>query len=242
MTPEVLGIRAPNPGPYTLSGTNSWIVGRDPAWVIDPGPDLDEHLDALVAAVAARGGAGGIAITHDHPDHVEGVAALRERLGGPPLAAARLPAAGVRLVDGERYGPLLAVATPGHSPDHFAFIAGRICFSGDTVLGEGSVFVGPEPGAMASYLASLRRLRELPLDRICPGHGPEVSDPIARLDEQIAHRLEREARLVAALAAGARTEDELLAAAWDDVPEALRPAAAYTLAAHLDKLRAEGRL
>jgi glyoxylase-like metal-dependent hydrolase (beta-lactamase superfamily II) len=242
MSPEVLRIRADNPGPLTLSGTNTWVVGREPAWIIDPGPNLDEHLDAVASAVLERGGAGGIAVTHDHPDHVDGLTGLRVRLGREvPVAAVRLPGADVRLRDGAVFGPLRAVATPGHAPDHMAFVAGDHGFSGDTVLGEGSVFVAPEPGAMAAYLHGLRRLRSLGLERICPGHGPEISDPGAKLDEYLAHRLDRERRLLRALEAGARSEAELLDAAWSDVPAALRGAAAITLAAHLGKLREEGR-
>jgi glyoxylase-like metal-dependent hydrolase (beta-lactamase superfamily II) len=110
------------------------------------------------------------------------------------------------------------------------------------VLGQGSVFIAPDPGAMAGYLAGLRRLRERGLTLLCPGHGPVVRDPTAKLDEYIAHRLERERRLVAALDAGLRTVGELLDRVWDDAPSVLRPAAALTLAAHLDKLDEEGRL
>lgn len=239
---EVERIRAENPGPFTLSGTNTWILGRDPAWVVDPGPLLDEHLDAVTAAVAARGGAGGIAITHDHADHVEGVAALLERLGDVPVAAARYVGAGVRVGDGDAFGPLRVVATPGHAPDHLAFVAGAVCCSGDAVLGEGSVFVAPGPGAMAGYLAALERLLGMGLERILPGHGPPVEDPRVKLAEYLAHRRERERRLLEALAGGARSERELLDAVWDDVPHALRGAAAVTLAAHLGKLEEEGRL
>ena len=105
--------------------------------MVDPGPDLPDHLDAVAEAVAARGGAGGIAITHDHADHVEGVAALRERLGAPPVAADRFAGADVRLGDGDRFGPLLAIAVPGHAEDHLAFAAGPVCFTGDAVLGRG---------------------------------------------------------------------------------------------------------
>ena len=101
---DIARMRAENPGPFTLSGTNTWVVGRDPAWVIDPGPDLAEHLDAVVAEVEARGGAGGIAVTHDHLDHVEGVRPLRDRLGRPPVAAARF-AADVRLAEGDALRP-----------------------------------------------------------------------------------------------------------------------------------------
>ena len=239
--PGVTRIRAENPGPFTLSGTNTWVVGRDPAWVVDPGPALDDHLDAVAAEVTARGGAGGIAITHDHQDHVEGVLALAERLGGPPVAAVRYAGATVRLADGDAFGPLRAMALPGHAPDHAVFLWEDVCFSGDAVLGEGSVFIAPDPGALAGYLEGLRRLRAAGLALICPGHGPEVTDPAAKLDQYIAHRLDRERRLVAALESGVRGEQALLDAVWDDVPPALRGAAAVTLAAHLGKLRDEGR-
>jgi glyoxylase-like metal-dependent hydrolase (beta-lactamase superfamily II) len=227
-------VRARNPGPLTLSGTNTWVIGRDPAWVVDPGPALPEHLTAVADEVRARGGAGGIAVTHGHADHSEGVEELRVRLGGVPVGSV-----GEGLGDGEAFGPLTAFSVPGHADDHLAFVAGRVCFSGDAVLGEGSVFVEAD---LAGYLAALERLRALDLALICPGHGPPVWDPAAKLDGYLAHRREREERLLAALAEGRRTTDELLDAAWDDAPAALRPAAALTLGAHLEKLRAEGRL
>ncbi len=231
-------LRADNPSPYTLDGTNTWVIGRDPAWVVDPGPALDAHLDAVAAEVAARGGAGGIALTHDHDDHAEGVAALRERLGGPPVAAARFPGE-VELADGDEFGPLRAVAIPGHADDHLAFVAGAAAFTGDAVLGQGSVFV---TNRLGEYLAALERLRGLGLALLCPGHGPPVWDPEAKLGEYLAHRAERERMLLAALEAGARTQDELLDAAWPDAPATLRGAAALTLRAHAAKLADEGRL
>jgi glyoxylase-like metal-dependent hydrolase (beta-lactamase superfamily II) len=224
-------VRAGNPGPYTLTGTNTWVLGRDPAWVVDPGPALAEHLDAVAAVVAARGGAGGIAVTHGHADHVEGLDGLRERVGDVPALTG---AAG-----GDVLGPLRALALPGHTDDHVVFVADRVAFTGDAVLGEGSVFV---TGALARYLDGLRRLRTLNLAVLCPGHGPPVWDVRDRLDAYVAHRLDRERRLLAALERGLRTEDELLDAAWDDAPAALRPAAAVTLRAHMEKLRAEGRV
>jgi glyoxylase-like metal-dependent hydrolase (beta-lactamase superfamily II) len=234
-------VRAANPGPFTLSGTNTWIVGRDPAWTIDPGPALGEHLDAVTTEIEARGGLGGILLTHDHADHAEAVPQLRARFPQAPLAAAR-GEVDERLAEGTRFGPFEAVETPGHAPDHLAFISGRTAFTGDAVLGEGSVFVFPYPGALAAYLAGLERLRARELDLLLPGHGAPVTDPEAKLDEYVAHRLERERRLLAALDAGKRTTDELLDEVWDDAPPALRPAAAWTLAAHLDKLDQEGRL
>ena len=239
---DVALVRADNPGPFTLSGTNTWLFGREPTWVIDPGPAIGAHVEAVLDEAERRGGIGGIALTHDHADHAASVAALRERAGAPPLAAMRPGLGTVTLADDEAFGPLRAVATPGHAPDHVAFVAGEVCFTGDAVLGEGSVFIAPDPGAMSGYLTGLRRLRALPLALICPGHGPPVADPAGKLDEYVAHRLDRERRLLAALDRGLRSEDELLDAAWDDAPAALRSAAAVTLRAHLDKLREEGRL
>ena len=236
-------VRADNPSPFTLQGTNTWLVGRDPCYVVDPGPALPAHLERVLADARERGGVGGIALTHDHPDHADGATALREAAGGNmPVAAARAPQADVRLADGDAFGPLVAIATPGHAPDHLAFAAGRALFSGDAILGHGSVFVFPDPGALRGYLAALERLQALDLEVICPGHGPLVLDPAAKLREYREHRLARERRLVRALDAGARTVDDLLDRAWADAPSALRPAAMVTLAAHLDKLAEEGRL
>lgn len=224
---DVALVRADNPGPLSLSGTNTWLLDRHPCWVVDPGPALDAHLDAIAAAAALRGGVGGIALTHDHVDHVEGLPGLLERVGDVPVAR-----------DGE-LGPLRALPTPGHSPDSVTWIAGAAAFTGDTVLGEGSVFVS---GQLGEYLEALERLRALRPALLLPGHGDPVTDPAARIGELIAHRLERERRLLAALDRGARTVDELLDDAWSDAPPALRPAAALTLAAHLDKLERDGRL
>jgi glyoxylase-like metal-dependent hydrolase (beta-lactamase superfamily II) len=235
-------ITAENPGPFTLQGTNTWLVGADPCWIVDPGPLIESHLERVFDGAHRRGGIGGIALTHDHPDHADAAVALRARAGGVPLAAARFAAADLRLRDGDAFGPFTAVATPGHAPDHLAFMAGDTCFSGDAVLGWGSVFVAPDPGALRGYLAGLERLQALAPATICPGHGPVVTDPAAKLAEYLAHRREREARLVAALGDGLRSPEELLDRVWDDVPVALRPAAAVTLAAHLDKLAEEGRL
>lgn len=131
---DVVGIRAANPGPFTLTGTNSWIVGREPAWLIDPGPALADHLDALSAEIESRGGLGGIALTHDHVDHSEAVPAMRTRFRDAPLLAARGDV-DVVLVDGSIFGPLVAVQTPGHAVDHLAFLYGDVGLSGDAVLG-----------------------------------------------------------------------------------------------------------
>ena len=238
---DLVGIRAANPGPFTLSGTNSWIVGRAPAWLVDPGPSLDEHVDKLRAEIDQRGGLGGVALTHDHPDHTGAVAPIRAHYPEARLAAARGDV-DVKLTGGDTFGPLEVIATPGHATDHVAFVLGTAALTGDAVLGEGSVFVSPYPGSLAAYLDGLKRLKARSLSVLCPGHGPVVHDPQAKLDQYLKHRLDRELRLLAALNSGKRSVDELLDDAWSDAPPQLRPAATVTLAAHLDKLDDEGRL
>ena len=224
--PGVKLVVAPNPSPLTLGGTNTWLVG---GWVVDPGPADEGHLATVRDAV---GSIEGIVLTHSHLDHSEGA----PELGLEP----------VRPADGDRVGPFSAIATPGHSADSVCLLYERVLFTGDTVLGEGSVFVAPGDGSLASYLRSLGRLLELDLEAICPGHGPVVRDPAAKLREYRDHRLDREARVVAALDAGARTQDELLAQAWSEVDFSVHPllraAGGATLAAHLEKLAGEGRL
>jgi glyoxylase-like metal-dependent hydrolase (beta-lactamase superfamily II) len=223
-------VRADNPSPLTLSGTNTWVVGR---WVVDPGPALERHIDAVATEVAARGGAEGIALTHDHADHVEGLDGLLSRVGDVPVVSARAGAS-----EGDVFGPLRVLGLPGHSDDHLAFVAGRAGFTRDAVLGEGSVFVSSD---LAGYLDGLRRLRALDLEVLCPGHGPPVWEVRGKLDEYLEHRLDRERRLLEALSRGLRSEDELLDAVWSDAPAGLRPVAALSLRAHLEKLREEGR-
>lgn len=232
---DILRLRAPNPGPFTLSGTNTWILGHRPAWVVDPGPLIGSHVGQLFAAIDARGGLGGIALTHDHADHAEAIDTLRQRHPAP-LAAGR-GEVDVPLSEGARFGPFEAVATPGHSPDHFALVADGACFTGDAVLGDGSVFISPDPGAMSGYLAALTRLRmRKDFEVLCPGHGPAVWDASSKLEEYVEHRLARENALLSALGEGRRSVQDLLDAVWSDVPAVLRPLATVTLAAHLDKL------
>ena len=219
----VVRVRASNPSALTLDGTNTYVVG---AWIVDPGPSDSEHLAAIHAAAPAIEG---VVLTHGHADHAEAA----------PLLGAPVFQPG----DGETAGPFTAIATPGHSADSVCLVLDeRICFAGDTVLGTGSVFIAPGEGSLSAYLASLRRLRSLPLEVLCPGHGPYVWDPAAKLDEYVAHRLERERRLVDALDAGLRTRDELLDSAWSDAPAELRYFAGLSLASHLEKLDEEGRL
>jgi glyoxylase-like metal-dependent hydrolase (beta-lactamase superfamily II) len=213
----------------TLAGTNTYLYGADPCVVIDPGPDIASHLDAVRAAAEQRGGIGIVLLTHGHGDHAEG--------------AGRFDAEVILPADGEEHGGLRAIATPGHAPDHVCLMtADGVCFSGDLVLGEGSTFVPPDGGSLAAYMDSLRRMQAEPIELICPGHGPWIADPAAKLAEYVEHREMRERRLLAALERGARSRAALLAEAWSDVPAEMREAAAMVMQAHLDKLAAEGRL
>lgn len=224
-------MRADNPSPLTLDGTNTYVAD---GWVVDPGPDDDAHLRAVLDA--AGGAIEGIVLTHIHLDHSAGAAALARMVGGVPV---------LHPGGGDGSGPFDVVPSPGHSPDSVCLVRERVCFTGDTVLGEGSVFIPGDGGGLAGYLAALERLRQMDLEAICPGHGPVVWEPAERVAHYIDHRLERERRVIDAIKAGARTDDEILDAAWSDAPldlPMIRAAAAATLQAHLDKLRDEGRL
>ncbi len=254
--PDVQRIVAPNPGPMTLEGTNTYVVGSDPAWVIDPGPAIEGHIEAVRAVAESRGGIGATLITHAHLDHAEGAAMLGAEViwggraavdEGAALAAARSETT-VREVRGSAprpdsdAGPFRVIATPGHADDHVVFVRDGVCFCGDLILGEGSSIVPPQAagGSLADYMRSLERVAELDPQLLCPGHGPWITDPAARIAEYREHRLDRERRLVAALEAGERSRRALQAAVWDDVPERLQPAAALAMQAHLEKLAGEG--
>ncbi len=243
---EILRVVAPNPGPMTLEGTNTYLYGSGPCAVIDPGPDVSSHLDAVRAAADERGGIGLILLTHGHGDHSEGAEALATQA----VTRRALEAGGaawkpevVLPGDGDEHSGLRAIATPGHAPDHVCLMTGDgVCFSGDLVLGTGSTFVPPDGGSLAAYMDSLRRMQAEPIELICPGHGPWVTEPAAKLAEYVEHREMRERRLLAAMERGERSRKALLDDAWSDVPPELREAAAMVMQAHLDKLAAEGRL
>lgn len=230
---------APNPGPMTLDGTNTYVLGRDPTTVLDPGPQDEGHIEAIREAGAERGGIGAVLLTHSHGDHSDGV----KLLGIAPTPIA----------DGEASMGITALATPGHAADHLCFLlapghpaapdaTGTICFAGDLILGSGSTIVPPreQGGSMSEYLDSLRKLAPLDLEVIYPGHGPVIDDPASKIAEYIEHRESREHRLVEALDDGERSRMRLLERVWDDVPAELRPMAAYAMQAHLEKLAEEG--
>jgi glyoxylase-like metal-dependent hydrolase (beta-lactamase superfamily II) len=213
----------------TLEGTNTYLYGADPCVVIDPGDEDAGHLDAIRAAAAQRGGIGLVLLTHSHSDHTAGA----DQLGAEVV----LPS------DAEVHGGLTALATPGHAADHVAFMsADGVCFSGDLVLGLGSTIVPPGGNSLAAFMDSLALLQAQEIELMCPGHGPWITDPAAKLAEYVEHREMRERRLLAALEDGERSRAALLTAAWDDVPLELLPMAAMAMEAHLEKLEAAGRL
>jgi glyoxylase-like metal-dependent hydrolase (beta-lactamase superfamily II) len=227
--PEVLKIVAPNPGPMTLEGTNTYVFGSDPCVVIDPGSEDPGHLDSIRAAAADRGGIGLVLLTHSHGDHTEGADQLE--------ADVVLPSGG------EEHFGLRALATPGHAEDHVCFLTETgVCFSGDLVLGLGSTIVPPGGNSLAAFMDSLALLQGQEIELIAPGHGPWITDPAAKLAEYVEHRQMRERRLLESLGTGERSRASLLATVWDDIPIELLPMAAMAMEAHLEKLEAEGRL
>jgi glyoxylase-like metal-dependent hydrolase (beta-lactamase superfamily II) len=240
----IVRVLAPNAGLRELEGTNTWVVGRWPAAVIDPAVDDPGHLSEVLEAA---GRIDAIVLTHDHPDHAPGARTLASWTGAPILAAR--PAEGMeRLRDGRVLRmpgvAITAVATPGHSPDHIAFLLedGRCLFTGDAVLGRGTSVIDPPDGDLAQYLRSLQRMRDLAPRTIYPGHGPVVLDAVAKLDEYLEHRAMREEQVLSGLGNGPRTAEELVPAIYGEYPAELHPLAARSVMAHLLKLEAEGRV
>jgi glyoxylase-like metal-dependent hydrolase (beta-lactamase superfamily II) len=240
---SIVRILAPNPSVYTLEGTNTWVLGDDPTIVIDPGPEIPEHL-AEVASAAGHVAA--VLVTHDHPDHAPGAAAFAERVGAP-LHALRLTGA-ERLRDRQtfRSGPLevVAIATPGHTVDHVAFWVeeGAALFTGDAVLGRGTSFIDPPEGDLAQYLRSLRRMLDLGPRTIYPGHGPVVLQAREKLREYLDHRAERERQVLAALEDGPATIPEIVETIYSGYPKEVHALAGRSVLSHLLKLEREGRV
>ncbi|GER85126.1 MAG: MBL fold metallo-hydrolase [Thermogemmatispora sp.] len=247
-------VLAPNPSVMTGPGTNTIVVGEETtgALVIDPAVDDPAYLEQVIAAGEARGGIRRILITHGHPDHCGGAAALRTRLGVPVLAFSRagMALADEELEDGARLAAgddtLRAIYTPGHRFDHLCFLLERagILFAGDLLAGVGTVVIAPPEGDMGAYLTSLRRLQSLELRHIVPAHGPIILDPARKLAEYIEHRLLREQQVITALGQfpqGA-TVGDLVPYVYADVSPSLHTLAAQSLTAHLLKLEQEGRV
>ncbi len=251
----VLTVRAPNPGPMTLEGTNTMLVGDATGCVvIDPGCDDAAHLAEVVAQGAHLGGISAIIVTHGHMDHRGGATDLAALAGAPIFAAMPtpdgVPEASQALAEGSTISAgqhtLTVMLTPGHRFDHCCLwhAPSGDLFAGDLMAGRGTVVIASPEGEMAAYLASLRRIQALPVRLIWPGHGPVITDPADRIAYYIAHRLEREAQVVTALidAASPQTLAALVPIVYRDTPPAMYAWAARSLQAHLLKLAAEGRV
>jgi glyoxylase-like metal-dependent hydrolase (beta-lactamase superfamily II) len=245
-------VLAPNPSVFTGKGTNTYLLGDASVVCIDPGPDDDSHLAAILGAAAARDGRiTTILLTHSHPDHRPLALRLHKETGAAvhcfdPTAGSEHAQA---LSDGDviRRGglELITVHTPGHTRDHLCFLdpVTRTLFTGDHILNGTTSVVHPGEGDMSDYMDSLRRVKALQPRTILPGHGERVEDAGALIDEYITHRLEREAQVVAAAQGRAAfTPMELVPTLYAGYPVDVYPLAAWTVQAHLDKLVRDGRI
>ncbi|UOK69351.1 MBL fold metallo-hydrolase [Ancylobacter polymorphus] len=266
VAPGVRRVLAPNPGPFTFTGTCTYIVGRDAVAIIDPGPDDASHVAAVLAAVEAET-VTHLFLTHTHRDHSGALAALKAATGAPtygegPHRAARplhaqevntLDSAGdrgflpdVALADGARVEgagwTLAALATPGHTANHMAFVleeAGAI-FVGDHVMGWSTTVVAPPDGSMNDYMHSLRRLRERPETLYFPGHGGVITQGPAFVERFLRHRLARETAIMRALERGPRAIPDIVRAIYFGLDPRLAGAAGLSTLAHLEDLVERG--
>jgi glyoxylase-like metal-dependent hydrolase (beta-lactamase superfamily II) len=254
LTPRVRRLTAPNPGMMTGPGTNSYIIGNGELTVIDPGPEIASHIDALQSNTAGR--LRRILTTHTHFDHSPAVRALKAATGAvvmgmpaPPqdnqdqqFAPDRVPADG-EIIDCGDFA-LRAVHTPGHASNHLCYllVEDRLLFTGDHIMQGSTVVITPPDGDMGAYLRSLEKLLTLDLACIAPGHGHLIEAPHDEARKLIAHRLKREQKVVNAFAVkNPATLDDLVPIVYADTPERLHRAARRSLYAHLLKLEQDGR-
>jgi glyoxylase-like metal-dependent hydrolase (beta-lactamase superfamily II) len=258
LSPLVRRIVAPNPGPFTGPGTNTYLVGIDEVAVIDPGPDDAGHVDAIVGA-SMKERVRWVLLTHTHPDHAPATARLVKATGAEIVAFAKKDKddSGIvpdRLVgdgdtiEGTEFG-LDVLHAPGHAPNHLCFLLEeeRMLFTGDTVLeGMWSVVNPARGGDMTAYFASLARLRKIPRLRwLAPGHGEAIEEPRARIDEYLSHRKRREQQVLRFLRKQEQAKvPEIVAALYgaQDLPPPLVEAAGWQVYAHLLKLKVEGKV
>jgi len=255
LSPLVRRIVAPNPGPFTGPGTNTYLVGIDEVAVIDPGPDEAAHIDAIIGA-SMRERVRWVLLTHTHPDHAPGTKRLVKETGAEVLAFTKKPKDGDVIpdrvigegatIEGTEFG-LEVLHTPGHAPDHLCFFLEeeRVLFTGDTVLdGMFSVINPSRGGDMAVYVETLERLEKMRLSRLCPGHGDVIDEPKARIREYIEHRRAREEQIYKLVKKQPAKIPDLVAAIYtgDDLPPELIEAATWQVQAHLVKLKKAGRV
>jgi glyoxylase-like metal-dependent hydrolase (beta-lactamase superfamily II) len=265
VSPLIRRIVARNPGPFTFTGTGTYLVGREEVAVVDPGPDLPEHLQAILAAAKGER-IGAIVTTHTHRDHSP-LAGPLARASGAKIWGLAAPAlteedgtvrldeghdAGFRPdeqpQDGQRlHGPgwtLQALATPGHASNHlcWALLEENALFSGDHVMGWSTTVVSPPDGDMGDYYASLDKVAARGFERLWPTHGPPVTDVAPFLEAYKAHRLDRERQILDQLAQGRTRIAEMVPVIYADVDPRLHPAAARSVLAHLIPLVRTGRV
>jgi len=232
-------ILAPNPGPFTLDGTRTYLLGESA--VLDPGPAIESHIEAIRAAMPNLQT---ILITHRHADHAPAAIPLKRMTGARIVAPAGvLDETDVIIRGGETVEDLEVIATPGHTAEHVCFLSqtGDL-FSGDTILGAGTTAIFPPDGNMGQYIRSLQRLRARNPRRIYPAHGPTRDDAVALIDDYIAHRLQREQQIIEALSDGAHTIPEMRQRIYTELDPRLEKAAEVQIGAHLIKLQEEGRV
>ncbi len=246
--PGVSRLLAPNPSPMTLTGTNTYLVGEANLLVVDPGPDLPEHIEAIVALAQTLGRLAYSVVTHHHGDHLPAALRLRDRLGAPIVGHPTLPGVDRPCADGNTVTAgqttLRAVATPGHTSDHMCFFLEeeKALFTGDLIAGQGTVIVGDGPGDLADYMDSLRRVASLHARLLLPGHGPVVANAASKIREYLDHRALREGQVVSALSDGPATARALVERLYADTPRVLHAMAERNVRAHLFKLAHEGRV
>jgi glyoxylase-like metal-dependent hydrolase (beta-lactamase superfamily II) len=252
LEPGIARVLAHNPSAFTYFGTQTYVLGTDEVALIDPGPDLPEHLDALEAAIGGRPVAA-IMCTHTHRDHSPAARPLADRIGAPIVGCAplALETVGPRadaafdgdyrpdrvLADGEALEvdgkPVIAVATPGHTSNHLCFAYGDALFTGDHVMGWSTTVVVPPDGDMAAYIASLSKLRQRG-DRVYyPAHGPPVTNPEQYVRGLIGHRMQREKQILKLVDEQPRTIPDIVANAYPGLDPRLVPAAGGSVFAHL---------
>lgn len=255
LSPLVRRVTAPNPGVMTGPGTNTYLVGTDAIAVIDPGPESEPHLAALLDA--AKGRVKWILCTHTHLDHSPGARALKQATGAQLLGHRAIPSDGRQdaafapdraLRDGDIVDcggfRLRALATPGHASNHLCYLleSERWLFTGDHIMQGSTVVISPPDGDMGAYLESLERLLSIELAVLAPGHGKLIHAPHDEVKKLIAHRLKRERKVIEAFGGrGPATIEDLLPRAYDDVSPGLHPIARRSLHAHLLKLERDGR-
>ena len=244
VAPGIVRIVAANPGPMTYHGTNTYLIeGRDGATVLDPGPDDAAHVQAILRATEGR--VARILVSHTHRDHIGALPALRAATGAMTLGFHTSLDPGfapdIPLDDGDAVAGWTVLHTPGHAADHLCFARDGMIFTADHVMTWSTSVVSPPGGDMAAYVASLRRLLGRDDRLLLPGHGPQLAGPRAYLRHLLAHREQREAAVLAAIADQPRTPSALVEAIYTPLNPRLRSAAEGNVLAHLLKLQTEGR-